>query len=73
MDVFDLVLKSDIINLLDETRSKLDKTKAVILIRITDIGELHVRAINLNDYETIGVLESAKVEILEGYDESSDE
>jgi len=65
MDVYDLVLKSDIINLLDEAKDELETTRSVVLIRLMDNGELHARAINLNDYEVIGVLESAKIQVID--------
>ena len=64
MDVYDLVRRSDIISLLDEAKDELDVTKSVILIRVMNDGDLRMRAINLNDYETVGILESAKLEAL---------
>ena len=65
MDVYDLVRRSDIISLLDEARDELDITKSVVLIRLMNDGDLRMRAINLNDYETIGILESAKLGVFD--------
>ena len=65
MDVLKHILKSDIADLLDEANNELEETRSVILIQVMDDGDLRMRAINLNHYETIGILESAKIEVLD--------
>lgn len=65
MDILQHILKSDIVDLLDKAKDELESTRAVILIQVMDTGELHTRAINLNDYEVIGILQTAKVQVID--------
>lgn len=65
MDIFDSILKSDIIDLLDEVRGELSTTKAIVLIQVTDNDELHVRSVNLNIFETVGICQAAAVHTID--------
>ena len=69
MDIFDVILKSDIADLLDKAKNDLGETKAVVLIQVLDDGGIRVRSVNLNNFETVGVLELAKLEVLDDDDD----
>ena len=70
MDIFDVILKSDIADLLDKAKNDLGETKAVVLIQVLDDGDIRIRSVNLNDFETVGVLELAKLEVLDDDDDT---
>ena len=68
MDILKHILKSDFIDSLNEAESGLDTTKALIVIQVKDNNAIDMRATGLNDYEVIGILESAKIQVIDNDD-----
>lgn len=70
MDIFDSLLKGDLVEIIDVVKSDINTTKALIIIQVKDDKTINTIVAGINEFEVIGIIELAKIQVIDnGVDE----